>query len=560
ADGWHAATLAGVPAGTRYRFDVDGQRVPDPASRQQFDDADGDSVVVDPRRHAWQDTAWRGRPWHEAVIYELHVGAFTPEGTYAAAAAHLPELAALGITAIELMPLADFPGRFGWGYDGTLPYAPDTCYGTPDELKALVDRAHAHGLMVFLDVVYNHFGPDGNFLHGWCPEFFNPDHQTPWGAAINFDGAHNAPVRQFFLQNALYWVEEFHMDGLRLDAIHQIRDDSPLHIVHEIAARLHHGPGRTRHVHLILENERNDAALLARGTDRTPALATAQWNDDFHHAAHVGLTGEDGGFFVDYGPDSVQRLARALAQGFVYQGERSEFRDAAHGTPSAHLPSVAFISFLQNHDQIGNRALGERMHVLAPRDALEAIYACLLLAPHVPMFFMGEEFAASSPFLYFCDFSGDLGDAVTAGRRAEFANFPGFSNDAARAEIPAPTARATFLASKLRWEEREQSPHRERLDLIGQLLAVRQRHLTPRLAGQVRGGTCKSEGKLIQVRWALGEGTDWHLIANLGDEVREVDGLPDGRVVYSRRVATSASGSPVLGAHAVRVVAGATAA
>ncbi|MDB5847672.1 MAG: malto-oligosyltrehalose trehalohydrolase, partial [Rhodoferax sp.] len=318
-DGWHEVRVAGVGAGTRYQFAIDGAKpVPDPASRYNPLDVHGPSEVVDPRRYQWNDVAWRGRPWHEAVVYELHIGAFTPEGSYTAAKDKLADLAELGITAIELMPLSDMPGTRNWGYDGVLPYAPDAAYGTPDELRALIDHAHGLGLMVLLDAVYNHFGPDGNYLHGFCPEFFNPQHQTPWGAAINFDGRHNAPVRQFFIENALYWIEDFHFDGLRLDAVHQIRDDSPKHIVQEIAERIHAGPGRNRHVHVVLENDLNQAEPLERDAAGQPRSATAQWNDDIHHCAHVLLTGEVDFYYQDFAKSPVADLALGLAQGFVY--------------------------------------------------------------------------------------------------------------------------------------------------------------------------------------------------------------------------------------------------
>ncbi|MFT3717488.1 malto-oligosyltrehalose trehalohydrolase [Pseudorhodoferax sp.] len=512
AGGWHALDVPGAGPGTRYRFRLDGGHpVPDPASRRNPGDVHGPSEVTDPSAYAWQDGGWRGRPWHEAVVYELHVGCFTPEGTFAAAAGRLAELAELGITAIELMPLADAPGARNWGYDGVLPFAPESRYGTPDELKALVDRAHALGLMVLVDVVYNHFGPDGNYLHGYCPDFFNPAQQTPWGAAINFDSAHSAEVRAFFVANALYWVEEFHADGLRLDAVHQIRDGSPRPIVEEIAQALQAGPGRRRHVHLVLENDANQASRLA------PAgLATAQWNDDLHHAAHVLATGETDGYYADYADAPVQRLARALAQGFVYQGERSAHQGGPRGEPSGALPPTAFVSFLQNHDQVGNRALGERLSALAPAGRLDALYACLLLAPHIPMLFMGEEYAASTPFLYFCDFQGALAEAVREGRRNEFRRFAAFADAAARARIPDPNAEQTFARSRLQWDERAQPPHRERLALVRRLLALRRAHLVPRLAGPMRGGQVLGGGELLHVRWTLADGSRWEIAANFG--------------------------------------------
>ncbi|KQP36281.1 malto-oligosyltrehalose trehalohydrolase [Pseudorhodoferax sp. Leaf274] len=513
ADGWHEAVVPGAGAGSRYRYRLDGGTpVPDPASRYNPDDVHGASEVVDPAAYAWQDAGWRGRPWHEAVVYELHVGCFTPEGSFAAAAERLAELAALGVTAIQLMPLADTPGARNWGYDGVLMFAPEAGYGRPDDLRALVDRAHALGLMVFVDVVYNHFGPDGNYLHGYCPQFFNAAHQTPWGAAINYDGEHKAAVRAFFVANALYWVEEFHCDGLRLDAVHQIRDDSALAIVEEIAQALAQGPGRQRHVHLVLENERNQAQRLA------PAgLATAQWNDDLHNAAHVLLTGETDGYYADYAQAPHELFARALAEGYAYQGQVSPHLGEPRGEPSGQLPPTAFVSFLQNHDQVGNRAMGERLDRLVGAQRLEALYACLLLAPHIPMLFMGEEFAASTPFLFFCDFEGELADAVRNGRRAEFKRFAVFADEAARARIPDPNAEATFAQSKLRWAERETTPHRERLALVGRLLALRHQHLVPRLAGAAQGGRSLGAGRFVRVAWPLANGARWELQANLQD-------------------------------------------
>ena len=521
--GWHELTASQADAGSRYRFVLEsGLAVPDPASRFNPEDVQGPSQVTDPLAYAWQDAGWVGRAWHEAVVYELHVGAFTPEGTYAAAQARLAELAALGITAIELMPLASFSGQRGWGYDGVLPFAPDASYGQPDELKALVDHAHALGLMVLLDVVYNHFGPEGNHLHAYCEPFFNPAHQTPWGAAINFDGEQRGPVRSFYVHNALYWTEEFHFDGLRLDAVHAIRDDSPEHIVREIAHALQRGPGLLRQVHLVLENDANEAHHLGRDASGRPVCATAQWNDDLHHAAHVLIADEVDGYYADYAEQPLQRLARCLAEGFAYQGEPSALRDGlARGEPSAHLPPLAFVSFLQNHDQIGNRAFGERLDSLATTaqavQRLETALACLLLSPHVPMLFMGEEFAATSPFLYFCDFHAELAEAVASGRRAEFKRFAAFEDAAARARIPDPNALASFTASKLRWHEREQGPHAERLALVARLLSLRKELLTPLLASAMGGGSYRVEDEVMRVQWPLGKGARWQLVANFGD-------------------------------------------
>lgn len=523
ADGWHHLEVPEAAAGDRYRFKLpDGLCVPDPASRRNPDDVHGASEVVDPRGYHWQDSAWHGRPWHEAVIYELHIGTFTPEGTFAAATKRLAELADLGFTVIEVMPVADFPGRRGWGYDGVLLFAPDAAYGTPDELKAFVDAAHALGLMVLLDVVYNHFGPEGNYLHAGSPAFFNPAHQTPWGAAINYDGELARTVRDFFVHNALYWVEEFRFDGLRMDAVHAIRDDSDTDIVQEICTALRDGPGRERQVHVVLENDANGSHYLERNADNRPRCATAQWNDDLHHAAHVLVTGERDGYYADYADDAVASFGVALAQGFVYQGQPSPFRNGEHrGEPSAHLPLAAFVSFLQTHDQVGNRAFGDRIAALADPALLRAAYACLLLSPHAPMLFMGEEYAASTPFLYFCDFGPELAAAVSEGRRAEFGGFAAFKDEAARARIPDPNAESTFVASKLRWDERTDGLHAELLAHVRDLLTLRRERLMPRLAAHRTGGQYWREGEALRVRWEVGGAApghfaQLHLVANFG--------------------------------------------
>lgn len=533
--GWHELVAPGVPAGTRYRFVLpDGLSVPDPASRRNPLDVHGPSEVVDPLAYAWHDDDWRGRAWEEAVLYELHIGTFTPEGTFAAARGRLADLAELGITAVELMPVADFPGKRNWGYDGVLPYAPEASYGTPDDLKALVDAAHGLGLMVLLDVVYNHFGPEGNYLHTYCPQFFNPAHPTPWGAAINFDGEASRTVRDYFVHNALYWVGEYRLDGLRLDAVHAIRDESNPDIVSEIAHAIAEGPGRERRVHLVLENDRNESHYLERAAGHAPDCATAQWNDDLHHALHVLVAREVDGYYADYADAPVERLARALAEGFVYQGEASAFRGGApRGEPSRHLPPAAFISFLQTHDQVGNRAYGERLDRLSDPAMLDAALACLLLAPQTPMLFMGEEFAASTPFLFFCDFGPDLAEAVSRGRREEFAQFAAFSDPVARARIPDPGDPASFERSKLAWFERDAPPHGTRLALVRKLLALRRRHLVPHLAGMTRGATYVVVNGAPHVEWTLGDGARWHLAVNLSRHDASLSEAPRGETVYS---------------------------
>ncbi|VTU30633.1 malto-oligosyltrehalose trehalohydrolase [Variovorax sp. PBL-E5] len=538
--GWHEATLAEAAAGDRYRYLLpDGLHVPDPASRRNPEDVHGPSEVIDPRAHAWTDTHWTGRPWREAVVSEIHIGTFTSEGSFAAATARLPELADAGITAVELMPLADFPGWRNWGYDGVLPFAPDATYGTPEELKAFVEAAHGLGLMLLIDVVYNHFGPEGSYLHAYCPQFFNPAHQTPWGAAINFDGPEARTVRDFFVHNALYWVEEYRFDGLRMDAVHAIRDDSMPPIVEEICAALRNGPGRERHIHVVLENDLNQASRLRRDAEGRPIAGSAQWNDDLHHAAHVLLTGEHDGYYADYAKDPAAQFALALAEGFVFTGQASGFRGGeTRGEPSKDLPPQAFVSFLQTHDQVGNRAFGERIDALADAARVQAARACVLLSPHTPMLFMGEEFAASSPFLYFCDLGPELAAAVAAGRRAEFGRFAAFADEAARARIPDPNSDEAFVASKLRWDERDAPAHALALRHTRELLAVRRVELVPRLGPRCRADRRTCDADLLHVVWRLDAGDDaktsarWHLIANFDRAERRIAELP-GRIVYA---------------------------
>jgi maltooligosyltrehalose trehalohydrolase len=541
--GWFECVGEGIGAGARYAFVVNGHTVPDPASRSNPDDVHRPSMVVDPGAYRWNDADWRGRRWEEAVIYELHVGAFTPAGTFVSALARLDELRELGVTAIELMPVADFPGRRNWGYDGVLPFAPDAGYGTPDDLKRLIDGAHERGLMVLLDVVYNHFGPEGNYLHLYAPQFFTERHSTPWGAAINFDGPDSRCVRDFYVHNALYWLEEFHLDGLRLDAVHAIVDDSPVHIVSEIAAAVR-GQADARHVHIVLENDANEARYLARNAQGRALVADAQWNDDIHHAIHVLTTGETDGYYSDYAERPLESLGRCLAEGFAYQGDPSPFRGGAvRGEPSAQLPPGAFVVFTQTHDQVGNRANGERLSMLAPLAALQQAVAAVLLAPAVPMLFMGEEFAASSPFLFFCDFGAELAAAVTRGRREEFSRFERFHDAAGQASIPDPNAEATFRASCLDWEEVKRPSHRGWRDFYRSLLAVRAREIVPRLTGTETGGAYRVVDRVLFVDWTLGDGSRLHLMANFGPE-RALP-LPDGRTVHLQRVEAASDGGRV---------------
>ena len=517
-EGWAEVTTPDAPPGTRYRFRIDGELlVPDPASRFQPEDVHGPSQVVDPLVYAWADAGWAGLPPERLVLYELHVGTFTRAGTFTAVLDRLDHLVSLGVTALELMPVADFPGRRGWGYDGALPFAPDSRYGRPEHLKALVDACHARGLAVLLDVVYNHLGPEGNYLPRYAPAFLNPRHRTPWGDAINFDGPGAAVVRQFVIHNALYWLEEFHMDGLRLDAVHAIADESERHVLVELGHAVAAGPGRERHVHLILENDRNEARFLARpGTGERP-LYQAQWNDDLHHALHVLLTGERSGYYADYHPP-LPALGRCLTEGWAYQGRHSRYRGRRRGEPSKGLPLTAFIGFLQNHDQIGNRAFGERIAALAPPDAVRAATAVLLLAPAPPLLFMGQEWAAPEPFLFFSDLGPDLGSAVAEGRRREFSRFAEFSDPASRVRIPDPQAPETRERSVLDWITTGLPPHDTWLELHRLLLRIRHTEITPLLAGEPLPRTrwAPLGGTALEAEWVFPGGRVLRLAANLG--------------------------------------------
>jgi maltooligosyltrehalose trehalohydrolase len=539
AGGWYSATVGNLAAGARYRYRIDDRiSVPDPASRSNPQDVHAASALVDPQAFEWSDGAWTGRPWEEAVIYELHVGTFTPEGTFNAMVERLDYLVRLGVTALELMPVADFPGKRNWGYDGVLPFAPDASYGTPDDLKSLVAAAHARGLMVLLDVVYNHFGPEGNYLSVYAPQFFDESKHTPWGAAINFGGAHSRTVRDFFIHNALYWLEEYHFDGLRLDAVHAIVDASEPDFVTELAHAVRTGPGCARHVHLVLENDRNEAHYLTCDGAQRALIANAQWNDDFHHALHVIATGERDGYYADYAAWPAWYLARALAEGFGYQGEQSPYRgNVPRGEVSARLPPTAFVAFTQSHDQVGNRARGERIGAIAQAPALRLAVMCLLLAPQVPMLFMGEEFSASSPFLFFCDFGPELAAAVRDGRRREFAAFARFSAAGGPLAIPDPNAETTFLDSKLQWHEVAAPGYREWHTLYSDLLEIRRHRLVPHLRGAAGAARFAVEDARVAVDWTLPDATRLHVRANFSDLPWQLPALP-GAILYASAGAT----------------------
>lgn len=521
-DGWHEAILPAGP-GTPYRYHVAPDlTVPDPASRAQADDVHGWSLVVDPAAYVWRNPSWHGRPWHEAVIYELHVGAM---GGFAGVIEDLPRLAELGVTAIELMPVADFPGERNWGYDGVLPYAPDRAYGTPDDLRRLVDTAHGLGLMVLLDVVYNHFGPEGNYLGGYASGFYRHDRKTPWGDALDF---RRPQVQRFFIENALHWLEEYRFDGLRFDAVHAIGETD---FLTEMAVEIRTEAPRGRHVHLIVENEANEAELL-RPSPHAPGF-DAQWADDFHHCIHTLLTSEKEAYYEDFAARPAVLLARALSEGFAFQGEPSKHAGGKpRGTPSGHLPPINFVICLQNHDQIGNRALGERLSMLAEPAGLRAATVLLLLTPQIPLIFMGDEWAATAPFQFFTSFTGDLAKAVRTGRRREFSAFAAFHDPAQRNRIPDPNDADTFERSRHDLAEASAPGHAEWVTFYRTLLRIRRDKIMPRMLGAHSLGAEPLGGTGASARWRMGDGAELCIAVNLGDEALRCDRHP-GRILFA---------------------------
>jgi len=471
ADGTHTGEVPGARAGDRYGISLDGGApLPDPASRFQPEGVHGPSEIVDPGRFPWTDDGWCGVPLERLVLYELHVGTFTPEGTFAAARARLPYLRDLGVTAVELMPVADFPGRWNWGYDGAALFAPARCYGTPDDLRALVDAAHDLGLAVHLDVVYNHFGPDGAYAAAFSRRFFTDRHHSPWGPGINLDGEGSARVRGYFIENALHWILEYHMDGLRLDATHALHDESPRHFLAELAGQVR-STVAGRDVLLIAEDARNLAHMVRPESEGGWAM-DAVWSDDVHHLLRVHLCGDRDGYFEDFS-GSTEDLATALRRGWLYAGQHSRYAGRPRGSDPEGVPTRRFIVFTQNHDQVGNRAFGDRIHHRIDLPAYRATSALLLCAPQTPLIFMGQEWAAGTPFRFFTDHPPALGRLVTAGRRREFRRFAAFADTEAQLRIPDPQDENTYLASRLDWDEPGREPHAGTLRLFRALLALR---------------------------------------------------------------------------------------
>ena len=502
--GYFTAEVPGVGHGALYRFVLDGDReLPDPYARALPHGVHGPAMVVE-SRHVWRSPRIP-RPRHAHVIYELHVGTFTPEGTYAAAATRLEHLAALGVTTLELMPLSSFAGRHGWGYDGVAHFAPHAAYGTPDELREFVDRVHEHGLSLLLDVVYNHFGPAGNYLSAYSARYFTRETPTAWGDAPDFSGP---ALRRYVLDNARYWLDEFRFDGLRLDATHSIFDASPEHVLHELAHLL---GTRTPKPWLAAEDERNAPELVREhGLD-------AIWADDFHHQVHVTLTGERDGYYGAYTPGAAD-VARAITEGWLYSGQVFPPSGKPRGASARELPAESLVYCLQNHDQIGNRAFGERLSRLTRPAAYRAAYVLLLTLPMTPLLFMGDEWGASSPFLYFTDHDAELGALIAAGRRREFERFAAFADESAREHIPDPQAHETFERSRLRWDERHEGEHAPTLALVRAALALRQSDPVLREPSEGRLEAV-ADGSVVVVRRWLGR-EQRVVLVNFGDEPR----------------------------------------
>ncbi|HEX2493981.1 MAG TPA: malto-oligosyltrehalose trehalohydrolase [Steroidobacter sp.] len=513
-DGYFSGGSFSLPSGALYKYRVDGAGPwPDPCSRFQPQGPHGPSMIVDADAYRWRDRAWRGARMQGLVIYELHIGAFTPEGTFEAAAAKLSYLRDLGVTALEIMPLAECPGRWNWGYDGVQLFAPYHVYGDHQAFKRFVDSAHALGLAVILDVVYNHLGPDGNYLKCFSPRYFNAERQTEWGEAFNFDGTDAAGARDLVLHNVRYWASEFHVDGFRLDAAQSMFDDSSHHIVAELVAAAR-AAAHPREIVVIAENEAQRAEQLRPRAQGGFGL-DAMWNDDFHHAARVALTGNRGGYLHDY-TGRAQEFISCVRHGFLYQGQWYEWQQQPRGCSARGLPPWSFVVFTQNHDQVANTFIGDRVHTSAAPSRYRALTALMLLSPQTPLLFMGQEFASSRRFMFFADHRKELGRVVYDGRRQFVAQFRAYADEATQSLIPDPGSETAFLESKLDWTELE--PHRQALQFHRELLMLRARD--PVISQQRRDileGAALSE-QALALRWFDDTQRDRLLVVNLDRE------------------------------------------
>jgi maltooligosyltrehalose trehalohydrolase len=539
ATGYYSVVDSDSSPGTLYKYRLDGNLVPDIASRFQPQGVHGPSQVMDGRSFHWTDSKWKSPSLHDLVIYELHIGTFTAAGTFEAIAAHFDHLKGIGVNAIELMPIADFAGDRNWGYDGVSIYAPSRAYGKPDDLRSLVNAAHLAGLAVLLDVVYNHLGPDGNYMGVYSDHYFNASHHTPWGAAFNLDGPDATPVRRHFAENPLYWINEFHLDGFRLDATHAIPDDSPKHLIQEIAEKV-----QALGALVICEDPRNERELLL-SREQGGYGCDAVWADDFHHVVRVQMTEENEGY-MGYFEGSMEELLKTVREGWLFTGGLQK-DGIPRGTTGADIEPEHFVHCISNHDQVGNRAFGERLNQMISPAAYRAASAFLLTEPYTPMFFMGQEWASSSPFLYFTDHHDELGKGVTEGRRKEFAQFSDFQDPVKRARIPDPQKITTFTNSKLNWSELERSPHLETLHLYRDFLSFRQANLTDRHRGHWQADQVAS--KTIAIRYRRKDAGDILVIVQLlvNDTVLELGNQLLGPTKGRRWQLVMSSNQPIYG-------------
>ncbi|HVJ86538.1 MAG TPA: malto-oligosyltrehalose trehalohydrolase [Caulifigura sp.] len=522
ADGYFAGVAPGISAGALYQFRLDGEKrlLPDPASRFQPDGPHGPSMVVDPSLFAWTDSGWMGVKPAGQVITEIHIGTFTGEGTWRAAMERLPDLQEAGITLVEVMPVADFAGEFGWGYDGVDLFAPTRLYGTPDDFRAFVDRAHALGLGVILDVVYNHFGPDGNYLTQFSDDYFTSKYETDWGEAINYDGENSKAVREFVTTNARYWIEEFHLDGLRLDATQNVYDDGAEHILKEITAAARQASGK-RTIYVVAENEPQETHHLA-APDQGGLGMDALWNDDVHHSIHVALTGRSEAYYTDY-RGTPQEFISAAKWGYLYQGQWYKWQKMRRGTPALKTVPSNFVSYIDNHDQIANSGRGQRMSEVASPALYRAMMGLTLLGPATPMLFQGQEFGASSPFYYFADHQPELAALVEAGRKKFLAQFPSLATPEMQEQFPRPHDRETFEKCKLDWTEKDKNT--QTVEMVRDLLRLRRDDpVFSQHPVKVDGAVLTDESFLL--RYFANDGMDRLLLVNLGTDA-ELSPVPE---------------------------------